>query len=142
MFTFALLYGVKLMPRIRNWKELRFLRPTRGAHYKYIDKLFCSEAADLIESGWQDVMQVAISIVEGKVSSPRLLRKLGSYSRRIELYFAAKAAGEVDPHNLLASLDQQPGASARGDGQYQQDGGLQRLLQVGLLRRRCGHRLR
>lgn len=97
VFTFALLYGVKLMPRIRNWKDLRFLRPTKGTHYKYVDKLFCSEAADwdLIESGWQDVMQVAISIAEGKVSSPRLLRKLGSYSRRNKLYFAAKATGEV-----------------------------------------------
>lgn len=96
VFTFALLYGVKLMPRIRNWKHLRFLRPTASTHYKYIDKLF-QDVADwtLIESGWKDVMQVAISIAEGKVSSPRLLRKLGSYSRRNKLYFAAKAMGEV-----------------------------------------------
>lgn len=96
VFTFALLYGVQLHPRIRNWKDLRFLRPTPETVYKYIDKLFSDVADwDLIESGWKDVMQVAMSIAEGKVSSPGLLRKLGSYSRRNKLYFAAKAMGEV-----------------------------------------------
>ncbi|NJP20466.1 MAG: transposase [Hydrococcus sp. CRU_1_1] len=28
------------MPRIRNWKELTFLRPSADATYKYIDPLF------------------------------------------------------------------------------------------------------
>src|SRR3546814_6889690 len=40
-------------------------------------------------------MQVALSIQAGKISSPMLLRKLGSYSRRNKLYHAAQALGSV-----------------------------------------------
>jgi TnpA family transposase len=96
VFTYALLYGVKLMPRIRNWKDLRFFRPSSSVRYEHIDLLF-SEVADwdLIEKGWQEVMQVAMSIVAGRISSARLLRKLSSYSRRNRLYFAAQAIGQV-----------------------------------------------
>ena len=96
VFTYALLYGVKLMPRIRNWKDLKLFRPSASTTYEHINKLF-SEVADwdLIEGGWKEVMQVAMSIASGKISSARLLRKLSSYSRRNKLYFAAQAMGEV-----------------------------------------------
>jgi len=40
-------------------------------------------------------MQVALSIQAGKISSPMLLRKLGSYSRRNKLYHAAQALGSL-----------------------------------------------
>ncbi|MFU7548162.1 Tn3 family transposase, partial [Pseudomonas paraeruginosa] len=36
-----------------------------------------------------------LSIQAGKISSPMLLRKLGSYSRRNKLYHAAQALGSV-----------------------------------------------
>jgi len=29
VFGLAHLLGIKLMPRIRNWKDLRFFRPTK-----------------------------------------------------------------------------------------------------------------
>lgn len=96
VFTFAHLFGVNLMPRIRNWKDLRLLRPSAKTRYEHIDKLF-TEVADwkLIEESWDDLMQVTMSIVTGRISSARLLRKLGSYSKRNRLYYAAKALGEV-----------------------------------------------
>ncbi|VFT19694.1 transposase [Pseudomonas aeruginosa] len=40
-------------------------------------------------------MQIALSIQAGKISSPMLLRKLGSYSRRNKLYLAAQTLGSV-----------------------------------------------
>ena len=69
-------------------------RPDRGVSYKHINRLF-TDTADwhLIETHWQDLMQVALSIQAGKISSPMLLRKLGSYSRRNKLYHAAQALG-------------------------------------------------
>lgn len=96
VFAFTHLLGINLMPRIRNWRDLVMCRPDRGASYKHINRLF-TETADwhLIETHWQDLMQVALSIQAGKISSPMLLRKLGSYSRRNKLYHAAQALGSV-----------------------------------------------
>lgn len=34
------LAGIQLMPRIRNWKYLRFYRPEKGMRFRHIDRLF------------------------------------------------------------------------------------------------------
>jgi TnpA family transposase len=44
----------------------------------------------LIERHWQELMQVALSIQAGTISSPLLLRRLGSESRKNRLYLAAR----------------------------------------------------
>ena len=46
----------------------------RGAYYKHINRLF-TDTADwqLIETHWQDLMQVALSIQAGKISSTMVL---------------------------------------------------------------------
>lgn len=36
VFAIAYLLGIKLMPRIRNWKDLKFHRPYKTARYKHI----------------------------------------------------------------------------------------------------------
>ena len=96
VFAFTHLLGINLMPRIRNWRDLVMCRPDRGASYKHINRLFTDTADwNLIETHWQDLMQVALSIQAGKISSSMLLRKLGSYSRRNKLYHAAQALGSV-----------------------------------------------
>jgi TnpA family transposase len=96
VFGLAHLLGIKLMPRIRNWKDLIFYRPTKGARYEHIDALF-GEAIDwdLIETHWQDLLRVVLSIKAGKVSSAVLLRKLGNYSRKNRLYQAFRELGRV-----------------------------------------------
>jgi Domain of unknown function (DUF4158)/Tn3 transposase DDE domain len=40
VFALAHLLGIKLMPRIRNWKDLIFYRPDKGTKYQHIDALF------------------------------------------------------------------------------------------------------
>jgi len=96
--VFALTYmiGIHLMPRIRNWKELHFFRPSKKSRYKHIDSLF-SETIDweLIETHWKDLMQVALSIQAGKISSALLLRKLGNHSRQNRLFLAAQEVGRA-----------------------------------------------
>ena len=96
VFAFTYLSGIKLMPRIRNWKDLKMYRPDKRTKYKHIDRLF-TETVDwkAIETHWQDLMQVVLSIVAGRISSATLLRKLGSYSRKNRLYHAAQALGNV-----------------------------------------------
>jgi TnpA family transposase len=37
--AFTHLLGIQLMPRIRNWKDLRFYRPAPHVHYQHIERL-------------------------------------------------------------------------------------------------------
>lgn len=96
VFALSHLLGIKLMPRIRNWKDLRFYRPSKGARYRHIDSLF-SDTIDWekIATHWQDLMRVVLSIKAGTISSPVLLRKLGTYSRKNRLYQAFREVGRV-----------------------------------------------
>jgi hypothetical protein len=70
VFALAHMLGIQLMPRIRNWKDLNFYRPDKETVYQHIDSLF-SETIDWkkIETHWQDILQVVLSIQTGKISS-------------------------------------------------------------------------
>lgn len=98
VFGLAFLLGIELMPRIRNWKDLKFYRPSSETHYEHIDSLFGENVVDwdLIKTHWQDLLRVVISIQEGKVLPSMLLRKLTSYSHKNRLYQAFHALGTVE----------------------------------------------
>jgi TnpA family transposase len=51
---------------------------------------------ELIQTHWQDLLRVVISIQEGKVLPSMLLRKLTTYSRKNRLYQAFHAVGTVE----------------------------------------------
>lgn len=96
VFGFAKLLGIDLIPRIRNWKNLTFYRASSDEHYQYIDSLFTAIIDwKLIETHWQDIMQVIISVRAGKIWPSTLLRKLGSYSHKNKLYRAFRELGNV-----------------------------------------------
>jgi TnpA family transposase len=85
------------MPRIRNWKDLKFYRSSAEVTYQHIDTLFGDNVVDwdLIQTHWQDLLRVVISMQEGKVLPSMLLRKLTSQSRKNRLYQAFHALGTV-----------------------------------------------
>mgnify|MGYP003394432982 CR=1 FL=1 len=96
VFAFTYLLGIQLMPRIRNWKDLRFYRPAPHVQYQHLDTLLTDVIDwEVIGTYWQDLMQVSLSIYMGRLSSPMLLRKLGNWSRRNRLYQAAQEVGRV-----------------------------------------------
>lgn len=96
VFALAYLLGIQLMPRIRNWHDLVFFRPTKENTYQHIDTLFKEVVDwDLIETHWKDLLRVVLSIKAGKISSSTLLRKLGNYSRKNRLYQAFRELGRV-----------------------------------------------
>lgn len=96
VFALSHMLGIKLMPRIRNWKDLTFFRPDNDTVYKHIDSLFKDTIDwDKIKNHWQDILQVVLSIQTGKISSAVLLRKLGNYSRKNRLYQAFQELGRV-----------------------------------------------
>ncbi len=68
VFGIAHLLGIKLMPRVRTWNDVIFYRPDKHTVYQHVGPLF-SETVDwkLIETHWQDMMQVVLSIQAGQV---------------------------------------------------------------------------
>lgn len=95
-FAFTHLMGIQLMPRIRNWKDLKFYRPDKATRFKHIDRLFKDTINwAVIRDHWQELMQVAISIQAGRISSPILLRKLSNEGRHNRLFAAARELGRV-----------------------------------------------
>lgn len=96
VFALAYLLGINLMARIRNWKDLKFFRPHKDARYEHIDPLFGDVIDwDLLETHWQDLMQVVLSIKAGKVLPSTLLRKLSNDSKKNRLYQAFRELGRV-----------------------------------------------
>ena len=97
VYGLAFLLGIKLMPRIRNWKDLKWFRPTDDEVYQHIDDLFTKDAIDwdLIACHLPDMLQVAQSIRAGRISPSTILRKLGTASRKNKLYFAFRELGRV-----------------------------------------------
>jgi TnpA family transposase len=96
VFALAHLLGIKLMPRIRNWRDLKFFRPAKDARYEHINELF-DEAIDwdLIETHFPDMLRVAVSIKAGHITAATVLRRLGTQSRKNKVYFAFRELGRV-----------------------------------------------
>ena len=91
MHALAHLFGFELLTRIRSWKNRRFYRPEREIVYRHIDSLFGEPGQNqidwqLIQTHWQDLMRSVISIRDVRLSSTLLLRRLGSESRRNNVY--------------------------------------------------------
>ena len=83
VFGLAHLLGIKLLPRMRTWNDAAFYRPSKKEEYQHIDALFIDTINwELIETHWQDMMQVVLSIQAGKVLPSMLLRKLSSNNRK------------------------------------------------------------
>ena len=96
VFGLAYLFGFDLLPRIRNFKDRVFFRPDPEVTYTHIDALFGEPVNwKLIESHWEDLMRVAISIRQGKLSSVTLLRRLRHDSKRNKIYRAFRELGRV-----------------------------------------------
>ncbi|MBA2658447.1 MAG: Tn3 family transposase [Nitrosospira sp.] len=96
VFGLAVLLGISLMPRIRNWKDLKMYRPDKQVTFTNIDSLF-SDTIDwnLIQIHLPDMLRVVLSIKAGRITASTLLRKLGTYSRKNRLYQAFRELGRV-----------------------------------------------
>jgi TnpA family transposase len=92
----AHMLGIKLMPRIRNWKELKFYRASKKARYQHLELLFNSEVDwQLISDHFEEMLKVAVSISQGKLLPSTILRRLGSNSHHNKLYLAFRELGRA-----------------------------------------------
>lgn len=96
-FGLSYLLGIKLMPRIKNWKELNFYKPSPEYVYKEIESLFTKESIDwdYIEKHLYDMLRVAQSIKAGKINPSTVLKRLNANSKKNKLYYAFRELGRV-----------------------------------------------
>lgn len=96
IFGLSYLLGIKLMPRIRNWKSYTLYKASENDYYKNINDLFSDKINwDLIKTYLPDMLRVALSIKAGKITPSTILKKLGTYSRKNKLYLAFRELGRV-----------------------------------------------
>jgi len=98
LFGLTSLLAITLMPRIRQFKHLRYYKASGKDHYENINELFTEKPIDweLIETHYHDMLRVVISIQKGKIKASAVLRKLCSKSRKNKLYFAFRELGRVE----------------------------------------------
>lgn len=95
-FGVAHLLGIKLMPRIKNWRHLEFCRPEPAAWYNHIDGLFRATANwDLIASEFEEMLRIVVSIQQGKLLPSVILRRFGPASRNNRTARAVRELGRV-----------------------------------------------
>ncbi len=96
VFGLSHLLGIKLMPRMRNIKDLVFFKAESGTHYEHIQSLFRGTIDwDLIALHYRDMLRVAVSIKLGRITPSIILRRLGTFSNKNKLYFAFRELGRV-----------------------------------------------
>lgn len=97
IYGLAFLLSIKLMPRVRNRKDLKWFKATPNEIYQHIETLFSKEAIDwaLISCHLPNMLQVAQSVRAGRLSPSTTPRKLGTASRKNKLYFAFRELGRV-----------------------------------------------
>ena len=97
VFAFARMFGIRLLPRIRNWKNLKLYRPRARARYRHLDSLF-RETVDwkLLRRHWKDWMQLMLSVQAGKIPSSTLIRQLSHKSDINMRSRFAEQLGNVD----------------------------------------------
>jgi TnpA family transposase len=97
IFGLSSLLGIKLMPRIRNWKDLTFFKADKTCTYEHIESIFSDEIDwKLIETYLPDMLRVALSIKMGKITPSTILKRLSNYSKKNKLYQAFKELGRVE----------------------------------------------
>jgi len=96
IFALSFLLGIKLMPRIRNWKLYTLCKTSAEEKYKHIDELFTDNIDwKLIEMYLPDMFRVTLSVKAGRITPSTILKKLGTYNKKNKLYLAFRELGRV-----------------------------------------------
>ncbi|MGG0446814.1 Tn3 family transposase [Bacillus mycoides] len=94
IFGLSYLLGIQLMPRIRNWKNLKLLRPHHASNYQHINELFTTSVNwNVIEEHYEDMLRVVMSIKAGRIHPSTILNKLSAYSKKNKLYQSFRELG-------------------------------------------------
>ncbi|WP_432250995.1 Tn3 family transposase [Streptomyces sanyensis] len=92
--------SASLPPPTASWKTWTSPSTAPTVRYRHIDPLFSTDPRtavdwELIRRHWPDLMQVALSVKQGTVSSVTLLRRLNNRFRKNQIYQALREVGRA-----------------------------------------------
>jgi TnpA family transposase len=91
------LLGFRFTPRIRDLSELKLYSFSKPSDYPKIENIIQGKInVKIIRENYDDVLRLAHSIREGKVSGSLIMSKLGSYARQNALATALREMGRIE----------------------------------------------
>jgi TnpA family transposase len=97
VFGLSHLLGFRFAPRIRDLSELKLYSFTKPSDYPKIENIIQGKInTKIIRENYDDVLRLAHSIREGKVSGSLIMSKLGSYARQNSLATALREMGRIE----------------------------------------------
>jgi len=97
IFGLSHLLGFRFAPRIRDISELRLYCFVKSSNYSNMDKIIQGKInTKIIQDNYDDVLRLAHSIREGKVSGSLIMSKLSSYARQNALATALREMGRIE----------------------------------------------
>lgn len=89
--------GFRFAPRIRDITELKLYSFAKPNDYGKIENIIQGKInTKIIQENYDDVLRLAYSIREGKVSGSLIMSKLGSYARQNTLATALREMGRIE----------------------------------------------
>lgn len=89
--------GFRFAPRIRDISELKLYLFVKPSDYPKIENIIQGKInTKVIQENYEDVLRLAHSIREGKVSGSLIMSKLGSYARQNALATALREMGRIE----------------------------------------------
>lgn len=97
VFGLSHLLGFRFAPRIRDISELKLYSFEKSSDYTKIEIIIKGKInTKIIQENYEDILRLAHSIREGKVSGSLIMSKIGSYARQNSLATALREMGRIE----------------------------------------------
>ena len=97
VFGLTHLLGFRFAPRIRDISDLKLYCMEKSSGYSKIDTILTGRInTKIIHENFEDVLRLAHSIGEGKVTASLIMGKIGSYARQNALATTLREIGRIE----------------------------------------------
>jgi len=109
IFGLCSLLGFRFAPRLRDLPDRRLFTFQDPKQYEGLQALIAGEIeVTLVERNWDDMLRLAASTREGKISPSLLVAKLAAYPQHSELAPALREPGRIERSVFMLDWLQQP----------------------------------
>jgi TnpA family transposase len=97
VFGLSHLLGFKFAPRIRDIADSKLYMIAKSNEYSKLENMIQTKInTNIIRDNYDDILRLAVSIKEGRVSGSLIMSKLGSYARQNALAKALREMGRIE----------------------------------------------